>query len=75
MLDSSCSHYPLVHSSAGVAMEGHLGRPEAGKRFSQYSRRALKHILVGCRSTLPLSDNTLSTFAYYFAAFAVANLT
>lgn len=38
--------YPPSYSSAGVAMEGHLGRPEAGKRFSQYSRRALKKCLI-----------------------------
>ena len=35
---------PSSYTSAGVAMEGHLGRPEAGKRFSQYSRRDLTQI-------------------------------
>ena len=34
------------YSVAGVAIEGHLGRPEAGKRFSQYSRRALGQSLA-----------------------------
>jgi hypothetical protein len=27
--------------SAGLDMEGQFGRPEAGRRFSQYSRQAL----------------------------------
>ena len=57
-------------SGDGVDMEGQFGRPEAGRRFSQYSRQALKgYIMTNMDETCTISpplfnDATRNALSY-----------